>query len=124
MRLNIVQETTNKIRIIHDRLEGACDRKKSYVDKHRKPLEFQVGGKLLFKMSPWKRILRFAKRGKLIPRYVRPFDIIEMIGPVTYKFKIPEELSAIHNIFHVSNLKKCLAEESLNVHLEGLQINN
>ncbi|KAJ9544258.1 hypothetical protein OSB04_023965 [Centaurea solstitialis] len=72
----------------------------------------QVGDKVLLKVSPWKRLVRLSKRGKLIPRYVRPFEIIEIVGPVAYKLRLPEEMSEIHNTFHVSNLKKCITDES------------
>ncbi|KAI3494494.1 hypothetical protein L1887_40742 [Cichorium endivia] len=89
----------------------------------KKPLEFQVGDKVLLKVSPWKGLIRFGKKGKLSPRYVGPFEIIERIGSVAYKLQLPQDLSAIHDTFHVSNLKKCLADESLIVPLEDIQIN-
>ncbi|GJV24263.1 putative reverse transcriptase domain-containing protein [Tanacetum coccineum] len=73
-----------------------------------KPLEFQVGDKVLLKVSPWKGVVRFGKKGKLSPRYVGPFEIVECVGPVTYRLKLPQELSCVHDTFHVSNLKKML----------------
>ena len=78
----IVYETTEKISQIRQRMAAARDRQKSYADKRQKPLEFQVGDKVLLKVSPWKGIVRFGKRGKLSPRYVGPFEIVERIGPV------------------------------------------
>ncbi|KAI3691369.1 hypothetical protein L2E82_49718 [Cichorium intybus] len=108
-RVDLIQETTDKIAIIRDKLKIARDRQKSYADNRRKPLEFQVGDKVLLKVSPWKGLVRFGKKGKLSPRYVGPFEIMERIGPVAYKLQLPQELSAIHDTFHVSNLKKCLA---------------
>jgi len=122
-RPDIVQETTDKISIIKDRLKVARDRQKSYADNRRKPLEFQEGDKVLLKVSPWKGLVRFGKRGKLGPRYIGPFEILERIGPVAYKLNLPQELSAIHDTFHVSNLKKCLADESLVLPLEEVQVN-
>ncbi|KAI3715141.1 hypothetical protein L6452_22111 [Arctium lappa] len=121
---DIIQETTDKIATIQDRLKAARDRQKSYADNRRRPLEFQVGDKVLLKVSPWKGIIRFGKRGKLSPRYIGPFEILERIGPVAYKLKLPQELSAIHDTFHVSNLKKCLTDESLVLPLEDIQIND
>ncbi|KAI3505892.1 hypothetical protein L1887_28214 [Cichorium endivia] len=117
-RVDLIQETTDKIAIIRDKLKIARDRQKSYANNRRKPLEFQVGDKVLLKVSPWKGLVRFGKKGKLSPRYVGPFEIMERIGPVAYKLQLPQELSAIHDTFHVSNLKKCLADESLIVPLE------
>ena len=78
---------------------------------------------MLLKVSPWKGLIRFGKKGKLSPRYIGPFVILERIGPVAYKLNLPQELSAIHDTFHVSNLKKCLAEESLVLPLEEVRVN-
>ncbi|KAI3819573.1 hypothetical protein L1987_13414 [Smallanthus sonchifolius] len=109
----IVQETTDKIFKIKDRLKAARDRQKSYADNRRKPLEFQIGDRVMLKVSPWKGIARFGNRGKLNPRYVGPFEILARVGPVAYKLKLPQELSNVHDTFHVSNLKKCLSDETL-----------
>ena len=104
-RPDIVQETTDKIKTIQERLKAARECQKSYADHRRKPLEFQVGDKVLLKVSPWKGLIRFGKKGKLSPRYIGPFEIMQRIGPVPYKLDLPQELSAIHDTFHVSNLK-------------------
>ncbi|KAI3776313.1 hypothetical protein L1987_46089 [Smallanthus sonchifolius] len=101
---------------------AARDRQKIYADKRRKPLKFQVGDMVLLKVSPWKGVIRFGKRGKLNPRYVGLFKLVKRIGPVAYQLDLPEGLSGVHNIFHISNLKKCLADETLAVPLEELQI--
>ncbi|GJR08339.1 putative reverse transcriptase domain-containing protein [Tanacetum coccineum] len=84
------------------------------------PMEFQVGDKVMLKVSPWKGVVRFGKRGKLNPRYVGPFKVLGKVGEVAYKLELPEELSRVHNTFHVSNLKKCYADEPLAVPLDGL----
>ena len=105
-------------------MAAARDRQKSYADRRRKPLEFQVGDKVLLKVSPWKGVIRFGKRGKLNPRYVGPFAILERIGPVAYRLDLPAELGSVHNVFHVSNLKKCLADESLIVPLEEIKVDD
>nr|GEW50342.1 putative reverse transcriptase domain, ribonuclease H-like domain, aspartic peptidase domain protein [Tanacetum cinerariifolium] len=118
----LVQETTEKISQIKDRLKAARDRQKSYADKRRKPLEFSVGDYVLLKVSPWKGVVRFRKKGKLAPRFVKPFEIIEKLGPVAYQLDLPEELNGVHDRFHLSNLKKCLADPTLQVPLDEIQV--
>ncbi|GJY10225.1 putative reverse transcriptase domain-containing protein [Tanacetum coccineum] len=118
----MIRETTEKIVQIKNRLLAAQSRQKSYADVRRKPLEFDVGEMFMLKVSPWKGVIRFGKRGKLSLRYVGPFKIIDRIGPVMYKLELPDELSGIHNTFHVSNLKKCLADENLVIPLEEIQL--
>nr|GEY76862.1 putative reverse transcriptase domain-containing protein [Tanacetum cinerariifolium] len=98
------------------------DRQKSYADLKCKPMEFQVSNKVMLKVSPWKGVVRFGKRGKLNPRYVGPFKVLEKIGKVAYKLKLPKERSRVHNTFHVSNLKKYHADEPLAVSLDGLHL--
>ncbi|GJV86180.1 putative reverse transcriptase domain-containing protein [Tanacetum coccineum] len=102
----------------------ARDRQKSYADLKRKPMEFQVGDRVMLKVSPWKGVVRFGKRGKLNPRYVGPLKVLEKVGAVAYKLEIPQELSRVQNTFHVSNLKKCYAKETLVIPLDGLHIND
>ncbi|GKC58988.1 putative reverse transcriptase domain-containing protein [Tanacetum coccineum] len=99
-----------------------CVPKKSYADKRRKPLEFSVGDYVLLKVSPWKGVVRFGKNGKLAPRFVRPFEIVEKVGLVAYRLRLPEELNGVHDTFHVSNLKKCLADPTLQVPLDEIQV--
>ena len=119
----IIHETTEKIVQIRERLKTARDRQKSYADRRRKPQEFQVGDQVLLKVSPWKRMVRFGKHGKLNPRYIGPFEILTRIGPVAYNLKLPQELQYVHDTFHVSNLKKCLSDESLVIPLDEVQVN-
>ncbi|KAJ0509622.1 hypothetical protein HanIR_Chr11g0531051 [Helianthus annuus] len=106
------------------RMAAVRDRQKSYADKRRKPLEFQVGDRVLLKVSFWKGVVRFGKQGKLNPRYVEPFEITEKISKVAYRLNLPEDLSGVHNIFHVSNLKKCLSDEALIVPFKELTIDD
>ncbi|GJY08838.1 putative reverse transcriptase domain-containing protein [Tanacetum coccineum] len=120
----LIQETTEKIIQIKQRMQAARDRQKSYADLKRKPMEFQVGDKVMLKVSPWKGVVHFGKRGKLNPRYVGPFKVLEKVGEVAYKLELPEELSRVHNTFHVSNLKKCHADEPLAVPLDGLHLDD
>ncbi|GJT89606.1 reverse transcriptase domain-containing protein [Tanacetum coccineum] len=118
----LVQETTDKVVLIKEKLKAARDRQKSYADNRRKPLEFEVGDRVMLKVSPWKGVVRFGRKGKLAPRYVGPFEILERIGPVAYRLRLPDELGGVHDTFHVSNLKKCLADASLHVPLNDIKI--
>ncbi|KAI3773918.1 hypothetical protein L1987_48457 [Smallanthus sonchifolius] len=118
----LVFVTSENIVQIQNRMVAARDRQKSYADKRCKPLEFQVGDMVLLKVSPWKGVICFGKLGKLNPRYVGPFNIAKRIGPVAYHLDLPEGLSDVHDVFHVSNLKKCLADETLAVPFEELHI--
>ncbi|GJS68369.1 putative reverse transcriptase domain-containing protein, partial [Tanacetum coccineum] len=120
----IVQETTDKVIQIKQRIQAARDRQKSYADLKRKPMEFQVRDRFMLKISPWKWVVRFGKQGKLNPRYVGPFKVLEKVGSVTYKLELPQELSRVYNTFHVSNLKKCYSDEPLAVLLEGLHVDD
>ncbi|GJU04097.1 putative reverse transcriptase domain-containing protein [Tanacetum coccineum] len=108
----------------HLPLKTARDHQKSYADNRRKPLEFSVDDKVLLKVSPWKGMVHFSKRSKLSPRYVGPFEVVEQVGPVAYRLRLPQELVGIHDTFHVSNLKKCLADVNLHVLLEEIMIDD
>ncbi|GJV45649.1 putative reverse transcriptase domain-containing protein [Tanacetum coccineum] len=115
----IIHETTKKIIQIKSRIQAARDRQKSYADVRRKPLEFQVGDKVMLKVSPWKGVIRFGKRGKLNPRYIGPFKVLVKVGTVAYRFELPQQLSSVHSKFYVSNLKKCLSDEPLDeIHID------
>ncbi|GJU56221.1 putative reverse transcriptase domain-containing protein, partial [Tanacetum coccineum] len=87
------------------------DRQKSYADQKRKPIEFKVGDRVMLKVSPWKGVVRFVRWGKLNSRYVGPFKVLAKVGKVAYRLELPQELSRVHHTFHVSNLKKCYADE-------------
>ncbi|KAK1427827.1 hypothetical protein QVD17_16523 [Tagetes erecta] len=117
-----IQLSTDKIHKIRDNLLAARNRQKYYADKKRKPMEYKVGDLVLLKVSPWKGVVRFGKKGKLAPRYVGPFKVLERVGKVAYVLELPEELSNVHPTFHVSNLKKCLADENLHIPLDEVQI--
>ncbi|GKB89298.1 hypothetical protein Tco_0961570 [Tanacetum coccineum] len=106
----------------NERLKAARDRQKSYADNRCKRLEFSVGDQVLLKVPPWKGVVHFGKKGKLAPRYVGPFEIIEWIDHVAYRLRLPHELSSVHDTFHVSNLKKCLADAKLHVPLDEIRI--
>ncbi|GKG21457.1 hypothetical protein Tco_0384052, partial [Tanacetum coccineum] len=99
-------------------------RQKSYADLKRKPIEFQVGDRIMLKVLPWKGVVRFGKRGKLNPRYVGHVKVMKKVIAVAYKLELPKEPSRVHNMFHVSNLKKCYADEPLAVPFDGLHIDD
>ncbi|GKD76107.1 putative reverse transcriptase domain-containing protein [Tanacetum coccineum] len=120
----LVQEMTDKVVVIKEKLQAARDRQKNYADSGRKMTEYKVGENVLLKVSPWKGMIRFEKKGKLAPRYVGPFKILKRIGPAAYRLRLPEELSGVHDTFHVSNLKKCLADASLHVPLDEIRVDN
>ncbi|GKF00451.1 putative reverse transcriptase domain-containing protein, partial [Tanacetum coccineum] len=120
----IFHETTEKIMQIRQRLQAVRDRQRSYANIRRKPLEFQVGDRVMLKVSPRKSVIRFGKRGNLNPWYIGPFKIIERIGPMAYKLELPEELSNVHSTFHISNLKKCLSNESHVIQMKELRLDD
>ena len=101
-------EAERKVKLIRKNLEAAQARQKSYHDKRRKPLHFKVGAFVYLKVSPTKGVQRFGIKGKLAPRYIRPYGIVEACGPVAYKLKLPPKMSVVHNVFRVSQLKKCV----------------
>ncbi|GJT35763.1 putative reverse transcriptase domain-containing protein [Tanacetum coccineum] len=120
----LVHETTEKIVQIKHRMQAARDRQKSYTDVRRKPLEFQVGDRVMLKVSPWKGVVHFGKQGKLNPRYIGPFKVLAKVGTVAYRLELPQQLSRVHSTFHVSNLKKCLSDEPLAVPLDEIHIDD
>jgi hypothetical protein len=104
----MVKETEEKVQKITYNLKKAQARQKSYADKRRMPLYFLEGDYIYLKVSPMKGVSRFGVKGKLAPRYIGPFLSLERYGAVAYRLQLPETLSAVHNVFHVSQLKKCL----------------
>ncbi|GKD39029.1 hypothetical protein Tco_1259236 [Tanacetum coccineum] len=120
----MIRKMTEKIIQIKNRLLTTRIHQKSYADRRIKPLEFKVGDMVLLKVSPWKGAVRFRKRKKLSPRYIRPFKILARVGPVAYTLELPEELKWIHNTFQVSNLKKSLAEGDIVVPMDEIQLDD
>ncbi|KAA0060263.1 ty3-gypsy retrotransposon protein [Cucumis melo var. makuwa] len=122
MGLELVQSTNEAIQKIRSRMHTAQSRQKSYADVRRKDLEFEVGDKVFLKVAPMKGVLRFEQRGKLSPRFVGPFEILERIGPVAYRLALPPSLSTVHDVFHVSMLRKYVPDPSHVVDYEPLEI--
>jgi hypothetical protein len=105
---DVLKDAENKVRMIRDNLKIAQSRQKSYADNRRRELTFEVRDYVYLKVSPMRSVKRFNMKGKLAPRYIRPFKIIERRGEVAYQLELPESLAGVHDVFHVSQLKKCL----------------
>jgi hypothetical protein len=105
---DLVTEAENKVKIIQANLKAAQSRQKSYADQRRKPLQFQVGDYVYLRVSPTKGVQRFGIKGKLAPRYIGPFEITEAHGLVAYRIHLPSQLATIHDVFHISQLNKCI----------------
>nr|GFA24663.1 reverse transcriptase domain-containing protein [Tanacetum cinerariifolium] len=120
----LVRETMEKIFQIKNRLLTARSRQKSYADLKRRLTEFKVGDKVMLKVSPWRGVICFRKHGKLSPRFIGPFKVIERIGPVAYKLELPDKLRGIHDTFHVSNLKRCFVNDDVVIPLDEVQLDD
>ena len=105
---DILREAEEKVHEIREHLKTAQSRHKSYADKRRRDLSFNIGDFVYLKVSPLKGMQRFQLKGKLAPRYIRPFKILNRRGEVSYQIEFPKEMSAVHNVFHISLLRKCL----------------
>ena len=104
--LDIIKDTEEKVQVIWQRLKVASDRHKSYADLKRKNNEYEVGDKVFLKVSPWRKVLRFGKKEKLSLRFIGPYEVLERIGPVAYRLALPLELAKLHDVFHVSMLRR------------------
>ena len=121
-RPDFIKEAREKVNIIREHLKSAQSRQKAYADKRRRPLEFAAGDYVYLKVSPLRGVHRFGVHGKLAPRYVGPYKVLQQCGPVAYRLQLPEILSAVHNVFHVSQLKKCLRVPEESIEIEGLPL--
>ena len=119
---DFVENTTEAVKKIQARIEIAQSRQKSYADKRRRPLEFEVGDFVFLKVAPFKGVIRFGKRGKLNPRYVGPYEILERVGKVAYRLALPPNLASVHNVFHVSMLKKYVPDTSHILEQEPIEL--
>ena len=106
---DLIRDSEEKVKLIRDRLKIAQSRQKSYADSKRKEITYEVGDRAYLRVSPLRGIKRFGVKGKLAPRFIGPYKILERRGEVAYKLELPEGLSGVHDVFHVSQLKKCHA---------------
>ena len=107
-----MQATLEKVKVIHDNLKIERDRQRSYEDYRRRDLQFEIGYLVFLKIPPWKGVLRFGRRGKLSLKFIGPYEIVSKVGPISYRLKLPPELSRIHDTFHVSMLRKYISDPS------------
>ena len=122
LQTDLVADTTAAIQQIRQRIETAQSRQKSYADTRRRPLEFSVGDSVFLRVAPMKGVMRFGKKGKLSPRYVGPYLISRRVGKVAYELELPQEMSAVHNVFHVSMLKKHTPDATQVIEPQSVQI--
>ncbi|XP_020266350.1 uncharacterized protein LOC109841823 [Asparagus officinalis] len=118
----LVQQAIDKIQLVRERLRTAQSRQKSYVDQRRRELEFQVGDHVFLKVSPTRGVKRFGIQGKLSPRFIGPFEILERIGPVAYRLALPPALSGVHDVFHISMLRKFIRDPNEIVELSPVEL--
>ena len=119
---DLVKDTKKKVLIIQHRLKAASDRQRSYADLKMRDIAYEVDDKVFLKVSPWRKILRFGKKGKFSPRFIGPYEILERIGPVAYRLALPLELAKLHNVFHVSMLRRYCSNESHILPMQDVQV--
>ena len=119
---DLIQETKEKVKMIRERLKMATDRQKSYADMKRKDIRYEIGEKVFLKVSPWKKVMRFGKKGKLNPRFIGPYEVTEKVGPMAYRLALPPKLEKIHNVFYVSMLQSYRSDPSHVVSSEKIEL--
>ena len=119
---DLILETEENVKMVRERLKIATDRQKSYADMKRKDIRYEIGEKAFVKVSPWKKVMRFRKKGKLSPRFISPYEVIEKVGPMAYILTLPPNLEKIHNVFHVSMLRRYRSDPSHVVSSETIEL--
>ena len=119
---DLIQETEENVKMIRERLKVVNDRQKSYADMKRKDIRCEIGEKVFLKVSPWKKVMRFGKKGKLSPRFIGPYEVIEKVGSVAYRLTLPPELEKIHSVFHVSMLRRYRSDPSHVISTETIEL--
>jgi len=120
--LKLIQATTDKVKVIQERMKAAQSRQKSYADRRRRPLEFRVSDHVFLRISLTKGIARFGKAGRLSLRYIGPYPITQRVGEVAYQLELPTERQRVHNVFHVSQLRKYISEPSHVIEPDPIQL--
>ncbi|XP_043705385.1 uncharacterized protein LOC122655239 [Telopea speciosissima] len=118
----LIQATYEKVDMIREKIKIAQSRQKSYTDVRRKDMEFQMGENVFLRVSPTKGIMRFSKKGKLNPRYIGHYEILKRIGAVAYRLALPPSLEGVHNVFHISKLKKYVPNPTHILTVEPVQL--
>ena len=119
---DLIQETEEKVKVIRERLKVATDRQKSYADIRRKYIRYEISERVFLKVFPWKKVMRFGEKGRLSPRFIRSYEVIEKVGSVAYILALPPELKKIHNVFHVSMLRRYRSDPSHVVSLKTIEL--
>ena len=119
---DLIKETEEKVKMIRERLKVAADRQKSYTDLKKKDIQYEIDKKVFLKVSPWKKVMRFGRNGKLSPRFIGSYEVIEKVGPVVYRLALPLELEKIHNVFHVLMLRRYRLDPSHVVSSEIIEL--
>ena len=119
---DLIKETEEKVKMIRERLKVAIYRHKSYSDMKRKDIRYEIGDKVFLKVSHWKKVMRFGKKGKLSHRFIGLYEVIEKVGPVAYRLALPPDLEKIHNVFHVSMLRRYRSVPSHVVSSETIEL--
>ena len=119
---DMISDTSEKVRLIRQSLLMAQSRQKSYADVRRRPLEFEVGDRVFLKVMPKRGVVRFGKRGKLSPRFIGPFEILEKVGTVAYQLALPPSMSGVHEVFHVSMLRRYTPDPTPVVHWGEIEV--
>ncbi|KAA3484522.1 DNA/RNA polymerase superfamily protein [Gossypium australe] len=118
----VVKKSNGKIRLIQDRLKVASDRQKLYANLKRKDIEYSVRDHVFLKVSPWRKMLKFGRKGKLSPRFIGPYRIIKRVGLMAYQLELQPNLDCIHDVFHVSILKRCRLGPSRSIPIEEIKV--
>ena len=121
-KIELIEQTQEIITRVREKLRAAQDKQKSYADARRRPLQFRVGDHVFLKVSPLKSSVRFGQKGKLSPRYIGPFEVLQRVGPVAYRLALPPELQGIHDVFHVSNLRRYTPDPDHVIPYEPMQL--
>ncbi|XP_052887973.1 uncharacterized protein LOC128296585 [Gossypium arboreum] len=120
--LSWISETEGKVRLIRDRLKAASDRQKSYADLKRHDMEYSMGDFVFLKVSPWKKILSFGHKGKLSPRFIGSYRILKRVRPAAYYLELPPKIDRIHDVFHVSMLRRYRSDPTHIVPIEEIEV--